>query len=94
MDKNSTGSKSTGNKSSEVAHDTKLVYTIMITCNTIAGRYFIQEHIADAREIGYGFSTLPEFRAEEQVKIRYNKQVLNAQERAVYLQFLKDFGEL
>ena len=66
----------------------------MIRCNTTAGRFCIEEHTADAREIGYGFSTLPEFRAEEQVKIQYHKQILDAQERAAYLQFLHDLGEL
>ena len=66
----------------------------MITCNTTAGNYTVQEHTADAREIGYGFSTLPKFRAEEQVKIQYHEQILDAQERAAYLQFLHDLGEL
>lgn len=56
--------------------------------------FCVQEHAADAREIGYGFSTLPEFRAEEQVKIQYNTKMLDTQEKAAYLQFLKDFEEL
>lgn len=66
----------------------------MIYCNTTAGNYCIQEHTADAREIGYGFSTLPAFKAEEQVKIQYRNQILDAQERAAYLQFLHDLEEL
>lgn len=66
----------------------------MITCHTTAGHYCVQEHAADAREIGYGFSTRPEFRAEKEVKLQYNTQMLDAQEKAAYLQFLKDFGEL
>lgn len=66
----------------------------MITCHTTAGNWIIQEHIADSRDIGYGFSTLPQFRAEEQMKIQYHEQILDAQERAAYLQFLHDLGEL
>lgn len=61
----------------------------MITCNTTAGRCFIQEHTADSRDIGYGFSTLPAFKVEAEVRI-FREKLKDAAEEAAFLQFLRD----
>lgn len=63
----------------------------MIICHTTIGHYSIQEHIDDASEIGYGFSTLPKFQVEIKVKVELNRKLTNVAERAAYLQFLRDY---
>ena len=63
----------------------------MIICHTTIGHYSIQEHIDDASEIGYGFSTLPKFQVEIKVKVELNWKLTNAAEKAAYLQFLRDY---
>lgn len=74
-------------------HDTYLVHLIMITCHTTMGSYSIQEHLNDAAEIGYDFSTLPKFHAESEVKLELDKKLLDASEEAAFLQFLRDLQE-
>lgn len=63
----------------------------MIICHTTIGHYTIQEHIDDASEIGYGFSTLPKFQVEVKVRVELNQKWTNVAEKAAYLQFLRDY---
>lgn len=63
----------------------------MIICHTTIGHYSIQEHVDDASEIGYGFSTLPKFQVEITIRVELNRKWTNVAEKAAYYQFLRDF---
>lgn len=63
----------------------------MIICHTTIGHFTIQEHVDDASEIGYGFSTLPKFQVEVKVRVDLDIKWMTVAERAAYYQFLRDY---